>query len=255
MCLIVFAYKDHPQYRFVLAGNRDEFYERPSAPADFWEDHPHVLAGRDLKDEGTWLGITLEGRFACITNHRNPKLLKGNTYSRGLLVSDYLIGNKPPMEYLSAVAGANRVYNPFNLIVGDGGTLCYYSNVTGQMFEILPGLYGLSNHFLDTPWPKVLNAKEAMNRLLQEPEFDKYEMLSVLSDKTPAREFELPITGVGEEWERLLSPIFIATSIYGTRSSYVLTIDWEQNVRFVERNHSPEYEEYQDLEYTFTISS
>ncbi len=255
MCLIVFAYKDHPEYKFVLAANRDEFYERPTAPADFWEDYPNVLAGRDLKDGGTWLGITLEGRFACITNHRNPKLLKGGTYSRGLLVSDYLIGNILPKDYLSAVAESNRVYNPFNLLVGDNEALWYYSNVTGEMFEILPGLHGLSNHFLDTPWPKVLRAKEAMKRLLQRPEFDAYEMLSVLADKTPAREFELPNTGVGEEWERFLSPVFITTSIYGTRSSYVLTIDWEQNVKFVERNYSPESEEYQDLEYTFTISS
>jgi uncharacterized protein with NRDE domain len=236
MCLIVFAYNAHPSYRLILAANRDEFYDRPSAPADFWEDQPQVLAGRDLKRSGTWLGITREGKFAAITNYRDPASWKNNAPSRGKLVSRYISGNQNANNYLEKISRQTDKYNGFNLILGDRSNLFTCSNRGGEKQKLNAGIYGLSNHFLDTPWPKVVRAKKKLKAILKEKGAALEEALfTLLSDRHFPPENKLPATGVDLEWERVLSSIFITSPNYGTRSSTILFIGKNKHVKFIEK--------------------
>lgn len=241
MCLILFSYRKHPGYRLVLAANRDEFYERPSQPAGFWEENDNILAGRDLQAGGTWLGITKTGRFAAITNYREPEKFKPGAPSRGMLISDYLRGSSAPGDYLRGVAVKSAAYNGFNMIAGDPDALFYFSNRDGGVKEIAPGIYGLSNHLLNTPWPKVVLGKRLLGSAL-DGEIVPEKVFPVLRDRSQPADGELPQTGMTLEWERILSSIFITSEIYGTRSSTLLTIDYEGNVNFIEQvfNSHPE---------------
>jgi uncharacterized protein with NRDE domain len=169
MCLILLAYAANPTHRLIVLANRDEHYSRPTAPLDFWQDHPQVLAGRDLEHHGTWMGVTRTGRLAAITNYRAPHLLKKDAPSRGHLVSGFLLSDEPPAQYLRRVLAKADAYNGFNLIVGDSTDLFYYSNMEGTIRKLEPGIYGLSNHLLDTPWPKVLHARQALAALVNGP--------------------------------------------------------------------------------------
>lgn len=235
MCLIAFAYNVHPSYPLILAANRDEFYERPSLAADFWKDHPQVLAGRDLKNGGTWLGITREGKFAAVTNYRDPSSLKSDALSRGKLVSRYLIGMRKPDDYLKNISAQVTQYNGFNLLLGDDNDLFVFSS-RGEKQKLRPGLYGLSNHLLNSPWPKVSRSKKMLKAALNKKGDDlENAMFSLLSDRRIPPDDRLPSTGIGLEWERILSTIFIESPIYGTRSSTVLLMGRNRRVRFVER--------------------
>jgi uncharacterized protein with NRDE domain len=238
MCLIVLAIKVHPKYKLVLAANRDEFYERPSAPARFWQEAPELLAGRDLKAGGTWLGITRRGRLGMITNYRDPASLKKSAPSRGQLLARFLKGRQTPWDYLQEVRLEGERYNGFNLIVGDQNHLYWYSNRNGRPSSLDPGVYGLSNHLLNTPWPKVTRGKERMAEILaaREEDLDLDDLLKLLEDRHRPPDDRLPDTGVGLEWERILSPIFISSPTYGTRSSTGLLIDHEDRAAFVERS-------------------
>jgi uncharacterized protein with NRDE domain len=235
MCLIVFAYNVHPSYRLILAANRDEFYERPSSSADFWKDHPQVLAGRDLKNSGTWLGVTRIGKFAAITNYRDLLNLKSDAPSRGKLVSRYLTGKRNADNYLKIIFGQTDTYNGFNLLLGDDNDLFVYSSC-GEKQKLKPGIYGLSNHLLNSPWPKVTRSRKMLKATL-EKKGDALEeaLFSILADRHLSPDSKLPATGIGLEWERLLSPIFIESPIYGTRSSTILLIGKNRRVRFVEK--------------------
>lgn len=232
---------EHPQYRLVLAANRDEFYERPSLPAGFWEEDDNILAGRDLQAGGTWLGITKTGRFAAITNYREPDAFKPNAPSRGKLISGFLQESSTPCDYLREVAVRSSSYNGFNILAGDAETLCYFSNRDGGVKELAPGMYGLSNHLLDTPWPKVDLGKKLLGSVL-DGEIVPEKVFRVLRDRTQPGDSELPRTGLTLEWERVLSSIFITSQIYGTRSSTLITIDYQGNVNFMEHvfNNHPE---------------
>lgn len=246
MCLVLLAYEAHPAYRLILAANRDEFYERPTAPAAFWEDAPDVLAGRDLLHGGTWLGVTRAGRVAAVTNFRDPRSKRDGALSRGLLVGDFLRGGQTPGAYLAGLAPRGGDYNGFNLLAGDASGFYYYSNREGVPRELKPGVYGLSNHLLDTPWPKVGRVKEAAaaaiealagmadgrgGALAPETFFD------ILAERAQAADERLPDTGVGLEVERMLSPLFIVSPAYGTRSSTVVLVGREGRVTFAERTH------------------
>jgi uncharacterized protein with NRDE domain len=235
MCLIVFAYNVHPSYHLILAANRDEFYERPSSPADFWEDAPQILAGKDLKEGGTWLGITREGKFAAITNYRDLAAFKINAQSRGKLVSRYISGNQNADNYLEETSRQAGEYNGFNLILGDKNNLFAFSNREEKQ-KLNAGIYGLSNHLLDTPWPKVRKAKKELKRALNKKGAALEDTLfALLSDRRVAPDDKLPTTGAGREWERILSPIFIKSANYGTRSSTILLIGKNKRVKFVEK--------------------
>lgn len=236
MCLILFGYRVHPRYTLVLAGNRDEFYARPSAPMQFWEEAPMLLAGRDLQAGGTWLGVTQDGRFAAITNYRDPDQVRADAPSRGHLVSDYLKGKQSPLAYLQELAHRGDAYNGFNLLVGDTQGLFYYSNQGTAPQPLAPGYYGLSNQLLNTPWPKVQKGRNRLAALLQAHlEVQPEQLLALLQDKIQAADEHLPSTGISLEWERILSPLFIESSHYGTCSSSVLQVNVDNGVEVMEK--------------------
>ena len=226
MCLVLMAYRCHPGYELLVAANRDEFHDRPTAPLAFWEDAPDVLAGRDLQEGGAWMGMTRTGRFAAITNYRDPSRVKPGAPSRGHLVSGYLQGGQPAGDALQGLRSTADRYNSFNLVLGDATGLYYYSNRAGEPQALPPGYYGLSNHLLDTPWPKLKRGLAMLRGLLEQrrdPTPD--DLWPILTDRTLAPDAELPQTGVPLEWERWLSAIFIDAPGYGTRSSTALLVD------------------------------
>jgi uncharacterized protein with NRDE domain len=254
MCLILFSIKSHPEYKLVLVGNRDEYHDRPSAPAAFWDEAPHLLAGKDLLAGGTWFGVTKSGRLAGVSNYREANSLKKDAPSRGRLVSQFLLTGVSPRTYLDNIIKDAHRYNGFNLILGRKDEIFWYSNRGKGIRKLSPGIYGLSNHLLDTPWPKVVKGKDQLARLisqniLPEPE----EFFAMLGDRTVASDSELPDTGVGLERERMLSPIFISSPGYGTRSSTILLIDRNDLVTFIERTFNRETTHASTVRYDFQI--
>ena len=240
MCLILFAWRTHPEYPLVFAGNRDEAYDRPSAPAEFWRDEPAIFGGRDLQKNGTWLGLSRSGRFAAVTNYRERPVVKNAPRSRGDLAARFLLGNDAPRQYLEQVTRSASDYGAFSLIVGDGASLWYYSNRGSEIQSLSPGVHGLSNHLIDTPWPKVASGKERLGQLTGADETPLTTgLFEILLDRTPAPDAGLPDTGVGLQRERELSPLFIAGERYGTRASTVVLIDRAGAVLFVERTFGP----------------
>lgn len=236
MCLILFSFETHPRYRLVLAANRDEYYDRPTEPLGFWKGRPDILAGRDLRGSGVWLGVTRSGRIAAITNYRQPALQVYNAPSRGLLVSDFLAGEKSPEAYLGLLETSGHLYNGFNLLVGDASGLFYFSNRGSGIRKLEPGLYGLSNHLLNTPWPKVEKGKAALGEIVaNKQELDVEEIFGILYDKRCPPDEMLPDTGVELSWERTLSPLFITSPFYGTRSSSVVLLQKSGEATFAER--------------------
>ena len=237
MCLILFAHKVHPSYPLVLAANRDEKYVRATAAAAFWNDHPQIYGGRDLERGGTWLGITREGRIAAVTNFRDGYAAKNGTRSRGELVSNFLRGSQQAADYVRRACREAHAYNGFNLIAGDLDELYYVSNRGSHVAAIAPGIHGLSNHLLNTPWPKVERGKKILADLLRHETQELIDgLFAVLADRAIAPDDALPDTGVGVPRERVLSPAFIVSPSYGTRSSSVLLVDNHGQVIFVERS-------------------
>lgn len=234
MCLILFAHGAHPDYPLVIAANRDEYYQRPTAKAGFWQDHPQVLAGRDLEGMGTWLGVTRAGRVAALTNFRDPRERKTDAPSRGQLVSGFLASERGPREYLEEMASLAPRYNGFNLLAGDIDGMFYLSSRTGSVQRVSPGIHGLSNHLLDTPWPKVARGKQRLQAALaQQPSTEA--LLDLLHDREAAAQAELPDTGIGAEMERVLSPALIVSPQYGTRASTAVLFGRDGDVSFSER--------------------
>lgn len=234
MCLILFAHRAHADYPLVIAANRDEYYQRPTAKAAFWQDHPQILAGRDLECMGTWLGVTRSGRFAALTNFRDPRERKTDAPSRGQLVSGFLISEREPREYLEEIASLAPQYNGFNLLAGDSDGVFYISSRMDSVQQVSPGIHGLSNHLLDTPWPKVVRGKQRLQAVLaEEPSTEA--LLDLLHDSEPAAASELPDTGIGTEMERVLSPALIVSPQYGTRASTAVLFGRDGDVSFSER--------------------
>lgn len=236
MCLIVFAWRPGHALPLVVAANRDEFYARPTQALAAWEDAPGVHAGRDLEAGGSWLGVGRDGRFAALTNIRDPGQAPGPR-SRGELVAAYLQGELGVQAYLDQVASRSSQYSGFNLLVGDGRQLGYLHAREGRPRLLAAGVYGLSNAGLDTPWPKLLKARAGLERVLETPEPEQ--LLALLADPAPAADSELPDTGVGLATERLLSSVFIASQTYGTRASTVLVVNKDGRRRMIERSFGP----------------
>ncbi len=235
MCLIFLSLHTHPTYKLIVAANRDEFYNRKTAPAAYWEDHPGLLGGRDLEAMGTWMAMTKTGKIAMVTNYRDPNNINPKAPTRGKLVSDYLIHAVPPDRYLKDLEPRGKEYNGFNLIVGDQDELFYYSNYGQGVGKIENGFHGLSNHLLDTPWPKVTRVKDKFESILKAPKLQPGTLLDALYDEQRAPARELPETGVGAEWEQALSSMFIKTGSYGTRCSTAVLVDKQNEVSYSER--------------------
>lgn len=237
MCIIFAAYKSHPDFDLIVAANRDEFYGRKAAPAHFWEDEPSILAGRDLEQMGTWMGVTLSGRFAALTNYRQPNEEQENKQSRGHIVRAFLAGQETPASFLAGLQRTRQNYRGYNLLVGDQHSLMYYSDIENKAKALRPGVYGLSNHFLNTPWPKVEKGKTFLHKFIAEKTSDHEKLFQLLRDSEPAREDDLPKTGVPLELEKTLSSIFIQSPHYGTRCSTVLTISKKGHMQLIERTY------------------
>ncbi|WP_350344072.1 NRDE family protein [Proteinivorax tanatarense] len=231
---MLFAYKIHPDYDFIFLGNRDEFKDRPTKFSHFWNEHPRVLAGMDLLKGGTWTGITKDGRIAFITNYRDFTINRTPYYSRGYLVKDFLINLTPPNEYLKKVKSNEKKYDFFNLVVGTIDDLHYYSNVENKIRQLSPGIYGLSNALLDTPWPKVQKAKNKLSFVIRE-DFKVQHLFDILNDTAIPTDDKLPDTGLPLEKERVLSPIHIDSPDYGTRIKTVILVDKNRKVQFYEK--------------------
>ncbi|MBL0283316.1 MAG: NRDE family protein [Zoogloea sp.] len=224
MCLILVAWRVHPDYPLVVAANRDEFFARPAAEAAWWKDAKNVFAGRDLEAGGTWLGLGRDGRFAGLTNFRDPPRNRNDAPSRGALVADFLTGNESTAAALARLQAQGPRYNAFNLFVSDGDSLGIYESASGSARILEPGIYALSNHLLDTPWPKVTAGKSRLARALRALP-DDTPLRELLRDDRPAPDAALPRTGVSLAWERMLSSAFIRAPGYGTRCSTVITRD------------------------------
>lgn len=238
MCLIAFALDHHPRYRLVLAANRDEFLDRGTEPARFWSDAPHLLAGRDRLAGGTWLGVTTRGKLAAVTNYRDPRQQVADPPSRGNLVADYLRDDKmTPADLRVHLLSRGDAYDGFNLIYGTVAELHYFTNRGGSSGPVTPGIHALSNHLLDTRWPKLVEARTRLETILQQDEPAVDDLFRAMADPAPFADELLPDTGIGPEFERFLSPILIKGERYATRSTSVLLVSCSGEVTFCEQNH------------------
>lgn len=239
MCVYFFAINVNPRFPVIVAGNRDEFLDRGSKPARFWRSHPEMLAGRDEKDGGTWAGANRRGGWALLTNFRDPSAVRPDRPSRGGLVTDYLTGREKPEEWLKGVERRAALYNPFNMVAARGSDVFWFSSRRNGVRRMGRGVHGLSNAFLNTPWPKVARGREAMSRAAGKISDSKKpdELFNILADTTAAPDEMLPDTGVGLEFERVLSSIFVKSPVYGTRCSTVLLLDDRGTLTFSERTY------------------
>lgn len=259
MCLIFLSINQHPSYKLVLAANRDEFYARRTSAAEFWKNHPAILGGCDLEAVkpdgtcGTWMASNKNGRIAMVTNYRDLKNLKTNAPSRGHLVTNFLLTDDKPEDYLRAIEPSAQEFNGFNLIVGSADGLYYLSNYKKGVDKVADGFHGLSNALLDTPWPKVKNGKEIMKPLFSQEKIDVEKILNALHDEHQAADDQLPDTGVGIERERMLSSMFIKMPNYGTRCSTVVTIDRNNKATFTERVYDLKTFEFAQQTFEFNI--
>ena len=274
MCLIYVAWRRHPHHRLVVAANRDEHHARPTAAAHWWKDAPGVLAGRDLEAGGTWMGLTRDGRFAAVTNYRDSAssphgigrgardsaqrnrqaAAPAAAPSRGTLVGAFLTGHEPAPEYIERVVREGHRYNGFSLLAMDGETLAFASNRARGVTLLEPGIFGLSNHLLDTPWPKVTSGKAELERLVARPDVRIPDLLALLAPGgpslagashpgsngwgNPGRPAEAPSADTGSDpgRTRWRSSRFILGDIYGTRASTVVLLDAAGAGAFVERS-------------------
>jgi uncharacterized protein with NRDE domain len=255
MCLLVLAWQVHPRYRLIVAANRDEFHERPTAAMDRWAPPDEdIIAGRDLRAGGTWLAMDRARRFGVITNFRDMQRPSPDAPSRGGLIPGYLRNPADAGEYFRQLEPTAREYSGFNLLLMDRKSLWYASNRAEQFTKALsPGIYGLSNQFLDTPWPKLQRVRRRFDPLvMQGGEISREELLTILADRTQAGvNEELPKTGLTPEWEQLLSSPFIRNEDYGTRCSTLVLLEHSGAVSLLERRFDPSGTAISDTEFTF----
>ena len=260
MCLAIVALDAHSLYRIVIAANRDEFHARAATPAHWWPSG--ILGGRDLVGGGAWFGVSHAGRWALVTNFREAIPRDPNAPSRGELVVDALLDRSPPLQCAASVACDGMKYHGFNLLVGrlhdssaDGRSMAAYaSNRASGAISLSKGLHGLSNHLLDTPWPKLVRSKERLAQLLGDHVFDTEAAFDLLADREPAEDATLPTTGVSRQRERMLSSAFISSPEYGTRCSTVFTLTRDGSAEFAERSFDAEGNVTGESAYSFTVT-
>ncbi len=254
MCLLLISYETHSEYKLIVAANRDEFYKRPALPASFWENDNNILAGKDILGGGTWLGITKAGRFTAITNYRDMSENKPDAPSRGDLTKDFLSTNISPESYGEKILQNAADYNGYNLIFGDANGMFYFSNKSLNLVKLIPGIYGLSNHLLDTPWPKVKTSKTSFKKILAGKNITPKDLFAVLSDTSIPSDDSLPDTGLSPEIERAVSPVFVETDYYGTRSSTVILWNKRNEIKFIEKSLVFPDQKWLTLSYDFKVS-
>ena len=241
MCLISFDWGNHPEYQLILVANRDEFFNRPTASLQLWPSG--FYGGKDLKGGGTWMGFHPNGRFAALTNYRDLGSPRSSPISRGHLVRDFLEGRDRPMTYINKIREKMDRYEGFNLLVAEGSQMFYLSNFRKEAETVSPGIHGISNAFLDTPWAKVEQAKTEMEDMIAKDQLDEDSLISLLQSRSYAADELLPKTGVPEEMERMLSAQFIKMGEeYGTVNTTVIL--WKHNgeVLIKERRTVPQEE-------------
>ncbi len=239
MCLIAFAWQAHADYPLVVVANRDEFYNRPTQSAHFWDDQPQIFGGRDSSAGGSWMAIARNGRFAALTNYRDPQNQNANAPSRGSLVSDFLISDLTAPDYASSIRHQATAYNGFNLILCDGDKMVYSSNQIDDINILEPGIYALSNALLDTPWPKTRSARAKLSNWLEQPgEIDS--LVQLLNDPQTFDDELLPNSGIPYAMEKALSAQFIKLDHYGTRCTTAFIVEQCGNAEFIEQLHHPE---------------
>ncbi|TVP97783.1 MAG: NRDE family protein [Balneolaceae bacterium] len=239
MCLIVFAYNVLPGHPFILAGNRDEFYIRPTKPAHRWKTDPILIAGKDLIAGGTWMGISETGRFAALTNYRAINEIKENAPSRGAIVKDFLLSEKPVERFLENLLRDAGKYNGFNLLAGTLSDLYYLTNKREEIVKLKPGYYSISNAYLETSWPKTDKALTRFKSVLEQDGLNETDLFELLLDREQYPPELLPKTGLPEELEKAVSSIFIQTENYGTRCSTIVSTDSHSKISLVERIYTP----------------
>ncbi len=255
MCLLVVAHRQHPKYRLIVAANRDEFHERPALPAAQWTDDETILGGRDLQGGGTWLAVNRAGQFAAITNVRTSRNITP-IRSRGLIISDYLKKHGSATDFVDHLAKLGSSYEGFNLLASDSNSAAWYSNYSNETRGLEPGVYGLSNHLLDTPWPKVNRMKADFLAARALPEEALIEALfNALANEQTAPDKDLPDTGISREFEKVLSPVFISGESYGTRCSTIILISHSRELTFLERRFGPNKMQTGESSYKFELDS
>jgi len=238
VCLVVFAWKAHPDYKLIVAANRDEFHGRPSQDAHWWPDLPNVLGGRDLQAGGTWLAMSKSGRFATVTNYREQQPARSSARSRGEIVTNFVTGKSDADSYISSFAGEN--YAGVSVLAADNENICYTSNRSDEAVTLEAGVYGLSNASLDTPWAKLVRTKESLTALIESNNVNTTELLRLLTDKTPAASSEVDNSELPFELARALTAPFIVSDTYGTRCSTTLMISNDGKADFCERRFNPQ---------------
>jgi uncharacterized protein with NRDE domain len=233
MCLVVFAWQVHPDYRLILAANRDEFHGRPSQDANWWPDQPHILAGRDLQAGGTWLATSKSGRFATVTNYREQQKARSGSRSRGEIVTNFVSADVDPMTFVASINGDD--YAGVSVLAADHERLCYVSNREDDPASLAPGIYGLSNASLDAPWSKLVRSKEALAALVDADKVNSSELFRVLSDRIPAASSEVVTNELPFKLARALTAPFIVAEDYGTRCSTTVLYANDGRIEFSER--------------------
>lgn len=250
MCLILIAFRPAEMMPLLVLANRDEFYDRPTAAAGPWEECDELIGGRDLVSAGSWFGAR-GPRWASVTNVRDGIKHSHCHRSRGWLVRDYLLGELSPRSFMARMSDQTGEYAGYNLLLGDADELWYCSNRGVSARRLEPGIYGLSNHLLDTPWPKVVRARQALTDLLARPVLDRDRAFAILADTTLAPDHALPATGIPLEWERALSAAFVVKDNYGTRCSTLLSRNADGQHLFIERRYKGAAEAWEQSEFTW----
>lgn len=241
MCLLAFSYKQHPNYPFILVANRDEFFQRPTTALAAWQDSPHIVGGRDSLAGGSWLAASSTGKLAAVTNHRDgTRAVDPNARSRGHLISNFLNGDASAFEYYQQLQPIANQFSGFNLILLDQSGLFYLSNRSDNNQQLKQGLYGLSNAFLDSPWPKTVALKQRLQTQLDQQQLNSSLLLPLLRDSQTAHDDELPETGISKTREKQLSSCFINTGDYGTRASTAVYLDTEGKLTIAEQSFDSE---------------
>lgn len=257
MCLITFHIAQHPTYKLVLAANRDEAYDRPTKSAQFWETYPGLLAGKDLEANGTWLGITRDGKLAAITNCHDGEFFEAATppkKSRGKIVMDYLTSNQTPEQYLEILKQNKMEYQPFNILLGTVDNLYHFNSRDQNSSQLPAGIHSVSNAALNTPWSKVVNTKRQLEQFSQEGKLYTEQLMQMMMDSTPAPDEELPNVPLPLEMRRKTSATFIQSETFGTRCTTILLVDWNNQVTFTERNYRSDGT-YADKRFEFQLET